>query len=378
MESGASDLLEAVFASSPDAIVIVDDSGQIELASSAVEQLFGYPPNEITGRPVELLLPEAVHDVHRSHRHGFAKEPTARAMGAGLDLQGRRRDGTVLPVDVSLSPVRVEGRLLTAAFVRDATERRRSKDLMQNINDVTREVLASATRIEVLTLICERTHSLVDAALAWIVLPAGGAGKGQLRVEAVAGRGVEGLVGATLDSEASLSGRAMGGDSPVVVPDMHADPSVVLPAREAGLGPGVYFPMATQDGPIGALVVARAAAAPMFLPSEIAAAEVFAAAAAVGLALGDARQAIEDLRLVAEHERIARDLHDTVIQRLFALGMGLQGAQRLAEPGVSKRIGDAVRAIDEVIREIRETIFDLNRPAGAGPRRPAAGTGRDI
>jgi signal transduction histidine kinase len=71
---------------------------------------------------------------------------------------------------------------------------------------------------------------------------------------------------------------------------------------------------------------------------------------------------LEELHIVSEHERIGRDLHDTVIQRLFALGMGLQAAQRLAEPRVNLRIKEAVEAIDEVIREIRETIFDLSRP----------------
>ena len=71
------------------------------------------------------------------------------------------------------------------------------------------------------------------------------------------------------------------------------------------------------------------------------------------------------MHIVSEHERIGRDLHDTVIQRLFAVGMGLQGAQRLADPRINPRIREAVEAIDEVIREIRETIFDLNRPHGS-------------
>jgi signal transduction histidine kinase len=71
--------------------------------------------------------------------------------------------------------------------------------------------------------------------------------------------------------------------------------------------------------------------------------------------------------MTSEQERIARDLHDTVIQRLFALGMRLQAAERLADGAVAERIGGAVDAIDQVIREIRETIFDLNRPDSSGP-----------
>jgi len=123
--------------------------------------------------------------------------------------------------------------------------------------------------------------------------------------------------------------------------------------------------MLTQDGAVGALVVAREAGSEPFVQAELDAVEVFASATAVGQALGAARDALADLRIVSEHERIARDLHDTVIQRLFALGMGLQAAQRLADPQVTERIQAAVQAIDEVIREIRETIFDLNRPHSA-------------
>jgi signal transduction histidine kinase len=91
------------------------------------------------------------------------------------------------------------------------------------------------------------------------------------------------------------------------------------------------------------------------------AAQLFASAAGVVLALGRARTDLEEHELASEHERIARDLHDTVIQRLFAIGMGLQSVQRLASPTVGERIETAVDAIDTVIRDIRETIFDLNR-----------------
>jgi len=115
------------------------------------------------------------------------------------------------------------------------------------------------------------------------------------------------------------------------------------------------------------LVVARSAGSPPFSASQVTAGEAFASAVAIVLALGTARQALERTRLASEHERIARDLHDTVIQRLFALGMRLQAAERLASDPVAERIRDTVESIDEVIREIRETIFDLNRPDSDTP-----------
>jgi signal transduction histidine kinase len=184
-------------------------------------------------------------------------------------------------------------------------------------------------------------------------------------VAAAEGRGAGSLIGARVPAATSLAARAMQEGTTVTIPDMTADPDVLAEARAVGFGPGIYLPMQAEDGPIGSLVLAREREADPFNPAEVAAAEVFASAAGIVLALGSARDALEGLKISAEHERIARDLHDTVIQRLFALGMRLQAAERLADPPVAERIRATVDSIDEVIREIRETIFDLNRPRGS-------------
>ena len=85
----------------------------------------------------------------------------------------------------------------------------------------------------------------------------------------------------------------------------------------------------------------------------------------IALTLGEARVDLEQLQVASEHERIGRDLHDTVIQRLFAFGMSLQSIERLATGPVAERIDRVVDGLDEVIRDIRETIFHLERPAMA-------------
>ncbi|MBO0731229.1 MAG: PAS domain S-box protein, partial [Acidimicrobiaceae bacterium] len=118
-------LLEALITASPDAIVVVGASGAIEMVNPAVKTLFGYEPGELIGQPVETLIPERLRAVHRRHQAGFRAQPLARAMGSGLDLLGQRRDGTTFPVDVSLAPVNLDGHLMVAAYVRDATARRR-------------------------------------------------------------------------------------------------------------------------------------------------------------------------------------------------------------------------------------------------------------
>jgi signal transduction histidine kinase len=165
--------------------------------------------------------------------------------------------------------------------------------------------------------------------------------------------------------EKSLAARVVMTEETVEVDDMEAEPEVMEEARQAGFGAGLYLPMRSEEGPVGSLVLARRHGDRSFGTTERGAAQIFASAAGIVLALGSAREALDRMRMATEHERIARDLHDTVIQRLFGLGMRLQAAERLAEGPVSERIRSTVDAIDDVIREIRETIFDLNRPEGA-------------
>jgi signal transduction histidine kinase len=153
-----------------------------------------------------------------------------------------------------------------------------------------------------------------------------------------------------------------------MIEDMSSHPDVLQEARDLDLGPGMYLPMVSEQGSYGILVVARRKGARPFTRTDQQILGVFASAASLVLILGEARRELEQLRFVGEHERIARDLHDNVIQRLFAVGLSLQSVQPLANGLVEERVTGAVDAIDEVIREIRETIFELNRSSGQGVR----------
>jgi len=117
------DLIRSALETAPDAIVIADGAGTIVFANRQVEALFGYRPAEILGAKVEQLLPERLRGPHAAHRRRFAASPRVRPMGAGLELYGRRKDGSEFPVEISLSPIG-ESHLTTAA-IRDVTERKR-------------------------------------------------------------------------------------------------------------------------------------------------------------------------------------------------------------------------------------------------------------
>jgi len=113
-----------------DAVVVVDERGEIVLVNAAAEALFGYDRAELVGASVELLLPEHLHELHRGHRAGFVDEPHNRPMGSGLDLTARRKDGGELPVEIGLSAVRTDQGLLVAAVITDITARHRLEEAL--------------------------------------------------------------------------------------------------------------------------------------------------------------------------------------------------------------------------------------------------------
>ncbi len=126
----------------PDAMVIVDRTGRIAFLNSHAERMFGYPPNELLGQAIEVLVPEAVRAAHVRHRSEFNQAPRTREMGSGLELQGLRKDGSTFPVEISLSPLdESEGHFVVSA-IRDMTERRRMQEALRLSEERFRRLVA--------------------------------------------------------------------------------------------------------------------------------------------------------------------------------------------------------------------------------------------
>ncbi len=130
---------QALLESAPDAAVVIDSNGSVVMVNERALALFGYQRCELVGSPIEGLIPPG--DRHENQRESFFARLHDRPMGTGLDLVALRKDGTELPVDISLSPMQSDGGLLVTAWVRDISERRRSEEELREQRELSLQLL---------------------------------------------------------------------------------------------------------------------------------------------------------------------------------------------------------------------------------------------
>jgi signal transduction histidine kinase len=228
-------------------------------------------------------------------------------------------------------------------------------------------LLAGTSPLDVLADLVASARQLAGADVAYLALPVG---DGTLRVRAADGEGAA-LLRDRMIIEQSLAAAVMREGRPIAVKNARTDPRVWPGLLQAAdIGPALYLPLGSPDHTLGTLVVGRIGDRAAFDDTVLRLVDSFAGQAAIALRLAAASADREQLALLGDRDRIARDLHDLVIQRLFATGVALEGALRGMEPPAKvERVRQAVDDLDTTIKEIRTTIFALQQPA------PHAGEG---
>jgi signal transduction histidine kinase len=245
-------------------------------------------------------------------------------------------------------------------------EARRQQQWLRANAEVTQRLLSEEDPRDVLALVTRQALEMSGADLVALALPVGG--RDQLVIEHAVGAGADEALGVVLPVKGSASGLVMTDGKPLAVEDFSHDERVAPAAREhLHLGPAVLVPLGPAGNVRGVLTAGRQPGSMPLSPPAVEMLITFAAQAGIGLELAEHRKDVARLALFEDRDRIARDLHDLVIQRLFATGMSLQGSAGLiADQEAANRVRLAVDALDETIRDIRSAIFTLQSRPQAG------------
>jgi two-component system sensor histidine kinase DevS len=329
------DAVRAVVEAAPDGIILADEGGQILLANAQIERMFGYPRGQLLGRSVDEMLPESLRQVHRAHRRRYRAEPRTRPMGAGLTLRGRRADGSEFPVEISLSPLQTDDGLRVVAVVRDVTERINADAEAREVREILDTTRDGVLIFDADTLLftyvnegaCHQVGYSRDELLGMTMLhiaPEFTEQKLRDLLEPLARGDIASITFMTVHR------RRDGTDVPVEVVLQAVAGEEGRPRRYVKIVRDIRERLETEDR---------------------------------------LRRVEQELRVAEDRERIARDLHDIVIQKLFAAGLTIQGVwSRSTDADQAHRLSSVVDDLDDTIREIRSVIFSLQSNRGDGVR----------
>jgi signal transduction histidine kinase len=238
-------------------------------------------------------------------------------------------------------------------------EARQRERRLEAIREVATAILAGTDREAVLELIARRARELVGADLATIATPK--EGSSTLVIHVADGEEADALRGMSFPVEGSVSGAVIRSGEPILLDDASADPRIYQPVVRTGhIGPAMFVPLSLGDRRFGTLLVANHLMGRTFDDQDLAVVRAFGDQAVLALEYTRAQRELHRLAVLEDRERIAKELHDGVIQALFSVGMGLQGTAGLVkDPDLESRIERAVGDIDGVIRDLRNYIFGL-------------------
>ncbi|HTI27602.1 MAG TPA: GAF domain-containing protein [Kutzneria sp.] len=318
--------------------------------------------DDLTGHPAATGFPE-----HHPPMRTFLGVPVRvrDEVFGNLYLTEKRGSGGFTEEDVFVVEALATAAGVAVENARLFEQSRRRQRWLEASSEVRAELLAGCTATDALQMVARRVRELAEADHALILLV--DEENDVLRVHSYAGPGGPTLVGRQLSDGESVLAAITRDGVPRLIPDLASALGGELGPDAVRFGPAVAVALRSAGGATGVLIALRDKGSRALEPSEVPLLSSFADQAAVAIEFAEKQRTQWLLAVLADRDRIARDLHDHVIQRLFATGLGLQGTlRRAADPDVRSRIQKAVEQLDETVREIRTSIFDLHTSGGNG------------
>ena len=322
--------------------VLIRDANSLRLTEIGADaRSYGFPPHH---PPMHSFLGAPVRARGRVFGNIYLTEKQGSA-------EFTEEDEEALNVLATQAGVAIEN----ARLVDESVRRERS---LEAISDINAAILQGEAADDVLRRVVVSARQLIDGDGATAVLPSGRDG---VRVAVADGAFAAELEGMTMPADGSASGHVIRTGEPMMLTDAQDDARAYLRATAtAHTGPTIIVPLPGQGACIGVLAVSRLRGGRLFDARDLTLLQTFAAQAAIAIEYAWAQRVLEQLTLLGDRERIARELHDGVIQSLFAVGLGLQGTVALLHDDVVEtRLAQAIAEIDRVIGDLRNYIFGL-------------------
>ena len=383
----------ALLDASPNNVVAVDEDGCLCYLNERALATFGYDARELLGRPVEVLIPERFTDQHRTHRRAFVEQPHARPMGVGLELAGRRKDGSEFPVEISLTPLQGPQGTCVIAAVADISARRSAEQRVQTLSRayltlarMNQAIVRAGSAQELFEETCQVAVEQGGYLGAWVARPAP-----DHAVESLATAGHLDDYIASLDITTDPADPRGHGPTAVAVRDGRSyysgdflsdaatGPWHALAARH-GILASATMPLRCNGRVVAALTL-WSAQPHIFDEQMRTLLEAVAENVSFGLDRFDAEEQLARVaaqrsnlltRLVAAQEeeraRIAADVHDDSVQALAAVDLRLGLLQRRvrdAAPELAAPVAELQDTVGSVAAGLRQLLFDLE-PAAEG------------
>ncbi len=364
-------MFSTAFDKAPIGMCLIGLEGQFLRVNEALCRLAGRSEDEL----LALTFQESTHPDDLDRDLTLIQE-TMDGLRAGYEIEKRylRPGGEVIDARLSVALVRDgEGRPVHfVCQIVDLTEHARLEQQLEASIRIARDLLSDVSE-DSLRHIAAEAAAIARADRVLALLPT--RDPDHLRVAVAVGADVQDLPGTFVPLADTISGEVARTGTPRVLTESEATAaaaSEVHFAPDGGLGPSMVIPLLGERGSRGVLAVGRNPGRPPFTDVEVELAKAFAQQAAVALELADARELGQHLELLEDRDRIARDLHDHVIQRLFAAGLTLQAMAAGLDEDRAERIGRCIEDIDETITQIRSAIYGLRTPLS-----PAVSTTRE-